>query len=283
MKKIVLSFGILTIALFAVTAMAAASNKSPTSCAGNWYSCSGAFNYYGSYAYARNPSVSGTWSGFTFGLPSSATIQSITVNAMSWASRTSGYFDIQVSNDGGTTWGAVHRIGGNTASAWYNIDVTSDFAWAPSGLDASNYKIKVTSVSLSNSSTTWYLDYLATYVVYTYPQPDLTLTSSDVAFDPAPVALNGSTQITAVIHNNGQVDAGPYKVGFYDASVQQVLIGYVDIAGTPAGGVSNAVISYNTVPLPVGSHRIYVSADDYGSVAESNENNNFVNTTLSVI
>lgn len=172
--------------------------------------------------------------------------------------------------------GIAHRVGGVTSQTTFNIDVTSDFSWTPSGLSDANFKVNVTSVKVGSGSPTWKLDWIPVTVNYTAPAPtypDLTLAFGDISFNPSTVNTGSSTVITAVIHNVGNAAAGAYYVRFYD-STAGTLIGYTSISGTPAGQTSNAQITYYNVPGPVGNHSITVTADYYNAVNESNEANN---------
>src|SRR3989338_9043954 len=97
--------------------------NNPSVCNGQWSSCSNAFADGGTKSTA-NMNKNTTWRNYGFSLPSGSTIQEVMVRADFYASKTNGYIDVRVSKDGGNSYGAAHRVGGNTAEQTFWINVT---------------------------------------------------------------------------------------------------------------------------------------------------------------
>ncbi len=196
--KTLLAIGILSVAVFAITAFADTAQNSPTSCTTGWTNCGNAFADGGSAATATRAGKVSNWSNYGFSIPSGSTINSVTVRADFWATKTNGYIDVQVTNNGGTTWGTAHRVGGNTAEQTFNIDVTSDFSWTPSGLSNANFKVRTTTVKLGGGrNPTWNLDWIPVTVMYTPPGDSQAPVVSSVTPTSANEDVSTNYQVTA--------------------------------------------------------------------------------------
>jgi hypothetical protein len=72
--------------------------------------------------------------------------------------------DIEVSNDGGGTWGPTHEImlpeTAPPVHAPYWEDITGDFAWTPSMLSDANFKVKMRYHQVGATANTTKVDYL---------------------------------------------------------------------------------------------------------------------------
>jgi hypothetical protein len=144
---------------------ASIATASPHSCAGGWTNCNYAYADGSTYASGAVGNV-GTWTNYGYALMSNSTINSVTVRADFWATKTTGMLDVRVSNDGGSTWGPTHEVGGATKETTYNIDVTSDLSWTPANLR--NLVVEGTCVkSGSGPNPTCKLDWIPVTVIYT--------------------------------------------------------------------------------------------------------------------
>ncbi|UCF07285.1 MAG: hypothetical protein JSW28_06430 [Thermoplasmata archaeon] len=106
---------------------------------------------------------------------------------------------------------------------------------------------------------------------------DLTVGTSDIAFDPPSPSEGQLVNISVTIHNNGWSDAFPVTVRFYD--------GDPDSGGTQIGTeqeipeilihgeIASAQVQWSTADKG-GSHDIYVVVDPGDVVTETNEGNN---------
>lgn len=85
--------------------------------------------------------------------------------------------------------------------------------------------------------------------------------------------------ITATVENGGRENAGASKTEFLlDGST---VLGLVDTAPIPAGGSTKVSVQWDTRSTK-GEHKIKVSADKAGAVAESSELNNSATLTVTV-
>jgi len=75
--------------------------------------------------------------------------------------------EIEVSNDGGTSWGPTHTINVYpTALMWWE-DVTDDFSWVPSMLTDANFKVRMTYRQVGENAIKISVDYFAVEAVDT--------------------------------------------------------------------------------------------------------------------
>ncbi len=71
------------------------------------------------------------------------------------------YLELQVTNDGGTTWGPIHDVAGiGVADTTVSVDLRYDFAWTPSMLSNANFKAKLKYKQFGPTATTIYVNYL---------------------------------------------------------------------------------------------------------------------------
>jgi hypothetical protein len=110
-------------------------------------------------------------------------------------------------------------------------------------------------------------------------QPDLTLSSSDIATSKNKIVGGDKVTITATVHNVGTGDATDVKVRFTDNGAQ---IGTDQtIAAIPAGGTGQAQVVWDTKHLK-GNRTITVTADPGDVIDESDETNNSASITVTV-
>ena len=125
------------------------------------------------------------------------------------------------------------------------------------------------------------LSFLGTFEVRTPPppRPELVLGSVDVVED-GPFAAGQMLEVAHTLRNDGTVDAGPFRVGFYlsDDDVidtTDTLIGSRDLVALLAGATDGANTDVQ-IPAGTAAGTWYVGAfvDDLGSVQENNEADN---------
>jgi subtilase family serine protease len=114
-------------------------------------------------------------------------------------------------------------------------------------------------------------------------RPDLTLTSSDITFDPEKPVLGDLITISAQIRNLKNIDASNVEVNFFDGDPASggVLIGNSLIPDITGGGTGVAEITWDAGGV-AGLHKIYVKIDPSNTIDESNETNNEASTTLKI-
>ncbi len=145
---------------------------SPVSCSGDWSYCTfaGADDGYRASVVAKSGlNRSGVWNDYHIQIPASASVDQVMVKADFFSAYNSnGYLDVQVSGDGGRTYGPVHRVGGNTNEQRYLIDVTKDLAWTPGKLLNQNLRVKASCVKQGSSfwNPSCKLDWLPVEVNY---------------------------------------------------------------------------------------------------------------------
>lgn len=105
--------------------------------------------------------------------------------------------------------------------------------------------------------------------------PDLTLSQSDIIFDPPEPIVNGTViEINATIHNIGTDNASNAIVRFYDGppSPANQIDGDRNIPFLLKGGLESVNVSWT--PTSEGEHQICVFADPDDTIGELNETNN---------
>ncbi|MEK6933908.1 MAG: hypothetical protein AABW75_03465 [Nanoarchaeota archaeon] len=145
--------------------------RSPSLCNGYWSSCANAFVDDSSRATALakgDTKKSGIWRNYNLLIPGSATIEKVSLRSDFFASTSSGYLEIKVSNDEGLTFGPSHIIGGNTVEKSYLIDLTNDRNWSSFSLTNLNLVINATCFKQGGGkNTNCYLDWLPINISYT--------------------------------------------------------------------------------------------------------------------
>ncbi len=105
-----------------------------------------------------------------------------------------------------------------------------------------------------------------------------------IDFSPSsPVDEFTVTDLNATIVNNGNRDAAPVNVQFFDGdpSLGQQIGVNITIPSIQSGGIGYAEASW--VATPIGLHDIFVVVDPENNVTESNETNNVAFATIEVV
>jgi subtilase family serine protease len=105
--------------------------------------------------------------------------------------------------------------------------------------------------------------------------PNLRITGQDVGFSPDPPLEGADATVSVMVHNPGDVPAGPFNVRFYlgDPDAGGVVIGDAAVPGVSAGGGATASMLWSPVNVH-GAQGIYVIADSSNAVAEYDETDN---------
>lgn len=120
------------------------------------------------------------------------------------------------------------------------------------------------------------------------PMPDLVVDTA--SFTPASPAPGAMVQLSATVRNQGDLDAGAFRVAFYvstDATIdaQDTLLGFQSLAALAPGASFSGTISM-TLPagLAAGGYKLGAIVDDAQLVAEGVETNNlFIAATMLVV
>ncbi|MFN2202119.1 MAG: CARDB domain-containing protein [Caldilineaceae bacterium] len=114
-------------------------------------------------------------------------------------------------------------------------------------------------------------------------QPNLTITSDDIAFEPESPAPGDLVTVTATISNTGGADASDVVVRFLDSTDDEpVQIGDDQtVSSIAAGDSGSASVTYDTTDLS-GERSITVQVDPDGAIDESNEDDNEASATLTL-
>jgi len=184
MKKLFLSFLIVSLFIFSVGVLADNTVNDPATCSGEWTNCNNAFSDGGGVATATKNEV-GIWQDYGFNIDPLDEINYVQVRVDFFASKTNGFVDIQVSNNSGTNFGSAHRVGGNTAEQTFLINVTDDFNWNADDLSDANFRVKATCVKQGQGSPpTCSLDYIPVNATHT-PPPVCTRGDPNVLISPS--------------------------------------------------------------------------------------------------
>ena len=108
-------------------------------------------------------------------------------------------------------------------------------------------------------------------------QPDLSLSTGDIEFDPSAPVESDTITIKATIHNDGRRSAMNVVVRF---SADGTPIGYQTIRWIRSGSTGTASIEWE--PVAAGTYTITVEVDPGNSIAESDEDNNSASREITV-
>lgn len=124
---------------------------------------------------------------------------------------------------------------------------------------------------------------LANFTATPSARPELTLTPSDISFNPpAPVETDEIT-VSALLRNAGSRDSGPVIASFFATPPggREWYIGSTFVANVTAGGVATTPLPWVTTGF-TGDVPVRVVIDPFNRVAETNENNNQASKTLTI-
>ncbi len=105
--------------------------------------------------------------------------------------------------------------------------------------------------------------------------PNLVIRAGDIAYSPTRIVAGDEVQITATVHNDGNVEVSDVVVHFVDATNGGIeFIGDPQtIDRIPAGGSSDLHVTYDTTDKE-GERRIRVTADPNDQIFETDERDN---------
>ncbi|GIV78085.1 MAG: hypothetical protein KatS3mg050_2479 [Litorilinea sp.] len=114
------------------------------------------------------------------------------------------------------------------------------------------------------------------------PAPNLVVQSSDIRFTPSSPSAGDLVTVTVTVRNTGQRNANNVEVRFTDVTNGgNTPIGTQTIASIPSGGSGIAQVAYDTTGKE-GQRQIQVTADPNNTIAETNEEDNQAQATLTV-
>jgi len=156
-----------------LTEPAFAQTKSPTTntpgAGGGWTNPLFAYSNNIFYATCNTPDADHVYGGYAFSTGSLTEVTSLEVGTKSYCPETElserDRIDLEVSNDGGTTWGPTHEIPSSETELLIWTDVTSDFSWTPAML--TNFKARVRYKQVGATATTVYLNWIPARVLDT--------------------------------------------------------------------------------------------------------------------
>ncbi len=136
-------------------------------------------------------------------------------------------------------------------------------------LGIGNYNYICASTETQNYTTTSTSNTLTVSSVVTLP--DLTLSSSDITFNPSNPSEGESVLIDVIIHNTGDASASDVYYEIIDTTLSQTLT-----TGTvnSIAASSSQTVSYNWNNVIAGTHTVKVVVDPANSITEKNETNN---------
>lgn len=258
-------------------------SQQPSSCSGDWISCPNAFVKDNSPATAiltTSSSLSQQWSNFNISLLPSSKVNKVFVKLDFYSNKKSGYLDIQVSGDGGITFGQSHIIGGNTAEKTFLVDIYSDLNWTTEKLSNKNLVIKTSCIQKGKpANPSCYIEYL----------------TAEVSFSPFNFSFLISPESNAIIQ--GQVILTTANINLLGGISQPVTLSYDNCPPTaicvfapssrsPPYSSEFSIKTYSSTP--VGNYPITLSATGDGITKSSTFNlivialpqNNTLNDTL---
>lgn len=141
--------------------------KTPTTWSGTWTNPGAVTASDDNYATSNTPDASEIYGDFGFPDTTMLSIYKVDVVVESkWDDEDQDpdtdkdEIYVQVSNDGGTTWGSIHKVLGGAADYIMTMDVTNDFAWTPDMLSDANFMVKTTYHQVGVNATMFSVDLL---------------------------------------------------------------------------------------------------------------------------
>ncbi len=134
-------------ALLAIETFSSSSLYSPSLCSGEWHFCDNAFTQDGADARAQitvRRDKTGDWSNYGISIPENSIVMQVSILPTFFSRDGDGNLAIQVSGDGGQTFGPQHIIQGNQEKQTYVIDATNDFTWNPDSLSDNSFIVRAT-------------------------------------------------------------------------------------------------------------------------------------------
>jgi len=194
--------------------------KSPSSntpgAGGGWTNPLFAYSDNKFYATCNTPDADHVYGAYAFSTGSLTEVTSLEVGTKSYCPETDlserDRIDLEVSNDGGSTWGPTHEIPSSETELLIWTDVTSDFSWTPAML--TNFKARVRYKQVGASATTVYLNWIPARVLDTL-QVDNPVLSHDNNLDSYASFQYSQRDASFVIGNS---TGDPY----YDSTILQV-------------------------------------------------------------
>ena len=144
-------------------------------------------------------------------------------------------------------------------------------------------------LTASNASG-WYSLTISVMVLAPSPLPDLTITTGNPTLAPSAVVPGGSVSLSGwTVKNQGTAASGSFSNGFYLSTDPVITAGDVYITGNSNSGLApGAQFNWGgpTLAIPAGtspgSYYIGILVDRTNAVGESNENNNYVASPITV-
>jgi len=144
-------------------------------------------------------------------------------------------------------------------------------------------------LTASNASG-WYSLTISVMVSAPSPLPDLTITTGNPTLAPSTVVPGGSVSLSGwTVKNQGTAASGSFSNGFYLSTDPVITAGDVYITGNSNSGLApGAQFNWGgpTLTIPAGtlpgSYYIGILVDRTNAVGESNENNNYVASPITV-
>ncbi|CAG1005025.1 partial Protease 1, partial [Anaerolineae bacterium] len=112
---------------------------------------------------------------------------------------------------------------------------------------------------------------------------DASIVTGDIAFGTLTPTEGASVPITLTLHNTGNIDSGGLTAAVFATPTlgSAWYIGSVYVPNIPANGTTQATIQWDTLGF-TGTTPVRVVVDPYNRIAEADENNNTVATTLTI-
>ena len=130
------------------------------------------------------------------------------------------------------------------------------------------------------------IDSIKVTITYKLPQPDLEVTS--ISPSSTSVAQGDTFSFSYVMKNTGSGSSSSSHSGMYlDGQSSSYLLsggdGWDYVGSLSAGTSTTDSNSFDTDELSVGTHTLWIRADDDGDVAGSNEGNNWCSVNFTVV
>ena len=208
-----------------INAFEATQNPTKSTSTNNFNNADYAYSDGDGYANTVNPTQNATYYGYNFNIAAGNLVNGITVQLDAWQSGGAGkgYLDVQLSNDGGSTWTTARRIPSTgflaTTETTYYAGDSSDtwgLSWTIAQLNSDASRVRVTAQKDGGSNPAWRLDWIPVTVTYSEPtQTDTTPPTTAISLSGTP-GNNGwyKSNVRNLIRRNNTGGSGNKEIHY---------------------------------------------------------------------
>jgi len=135
----------------------------------DWTGETEGFSDGGGYAEATAQNKYLIYYNYSFVIPTGSAINSVRVRVDQWASDGNDFFTVEVSWDGGGTWGSATSLTASSTELTSWVNVTSNTTWTVGKLNNTNFQVRLRTQSSGKPASYYRIDWAPVEVIYTEP------------------------------------------------------------------------------------------------------------------